>query len=668
MEKIKRLIQDDKQKIKVALTLFLFGLVILLITNIRGIEWHIPLELLTKSTFLIAYGIAGFSVLRTAWNKLTQKDWMNEFFLMSLASLGALAIGEWPEAAAIMIFYEIGEYAQSIAICRSRKSISDLLDLSVDICVVERNGEHVEVDPSEVEIGEIILIPAGSRIPLDAEIIEGRGEIDTSALTGESLPVAVDVGDKIMSGSLNLNTVLRAKVDATVDDSTLYRIIELSDEASLRKGKTERLISRFARYYTPIVIVLAFLFAVLPPLITGDPFSMWFERTLNLLVISCPCALVLSVPLSYFSGLGLASTRGIVIKGGDVIERFAQVETIVFDKTGTLTTGKLELSRIESYTDHFSEDELFALALALERGSTHLVADSLRRFAEQLEARGETVATVEVQDLEELPGRGVRGRRDDIVFYIGNTRLMSDIGLVVPETDESLSVVFFAMCSGVEEKRDRERTEEGVLDYLTDVDLLASFLFEDEVREEIPAILRKLKKLGVKKLAMYSGDRKSVVKRQAQVLGIDRYEGELLPQCKLQRLEDDIAEKRHNMNVAFVGDGINDAPALSIADVGIAMGAIGSDAAVEAADIVLTRDELSAIPEALQISRKTKRIAVENIILALGLKVAVVVLSFFGIGGMWAAIFADVGVTLICIANSFRITRGSKLDWRHAGA
>jgi len=668
MEKIKRLIQDDKQKIKVALTLFLFGLVILLITNIRGIEWHIPLELLTKSTFLIAYGIAGFSVLRTAWNKLTQKDWMNEFFLMSLASLGALAIGEWPEAAAIMIFYEIGEYAQSIAIFRSRKSISDLLDLSVDICVVERNGEHVEVDPSEVEIGEIILIPAGSRIPLDAEIIEGRGEIDTSALTGESLPVAVDVGDKIMSGSLNLNTVLRAKVDATVDDSTLYRIIELSDEASLRKGKTERLISRFARYYTPIVIVLAFLFAVLPPLITGDPFSMWFERTLNLLVISCPCALVLSVPLSYFSGLGLASTRGIVIKGGDVIERFAQVETIVFDKTGTLTTGKLELSRIESYTDHFSEDELFALALALERGSTHLVADSLRRFAEQLEARGETVATVEVQDLEELPGRGVRGRRDDIVFYIGNTRLMSDIGLVVPETDESLSVVFFAMCSGVEEKRDRERTEEGVLDYLTDVDLLASFLFEDEVREEIPAILRKLKKLGVKKLAMYSGDRKSVVKRQAQVLGIDRYEGELLPQCKLQRLEDDIAEKRHNMNVAFVGDGINDAPALSIADVGIAMGAIGSDAAVEAADIVLTRDELSAIPEALQISRKTKRIAVENIILALGLKVAVVVLSFFGIGGMWAAIFADVGVTLICIANSFRITRGLKLDWRHAGA
>jgi Cd2+/Zn2+-exporting ATPase len=306
MEKIKRLIQDDKQKIKVALTLFLFGLVILLITNIRGIEWHIPLELLTKSTFLIAYGIAGFSVLRTAWNKLTQKDWMNEFFLMSLASLGALAIGEWPEAAAIMIFYEIGEYAQSIAIFRSRKSISDLLDLSVDICVVERNGEHVEVDPSEVEIGEIILIPAGSRIPLDAEIIEGRGEIDTSALTGESLPVAVDVGDKIMSGSLNLNTVLRAKVDATVDDSTLYRIIELSDEASLRKGKTERLISRFARYYTPIVIVLAFLFAVLPPLITGDPFSMWFERTLNLLVISCPCALVLSVPLSYFSGLGLA--------------------------------------------------------------------------------------------------------------------------------------------------------------------------------------------------------------------------------------------------------------------------------------------------------------------------------------------------------------------------
>lgn len=655
MEIIQRLVRDDRQKIKVSLALFAIGVIGLLIIYVSGSGERLAVNLPVKSIFLIAYGIAGFSVLRTAWMKLKRKDWMNEYFLMSLASLGALAIGEWPEAAAIMIFYEIGEYAQLIAINRSRKSISDLLDLSVDLCIVERDGRHIETDPREVEVGEIILIPAGSRIPLDAEIVEGRGEIDTSALTGESLPVAVDVGDKIMSGSLNLNTVLHAKVDATVDDSTLNRIIELSDEASLRKGKTERLISRFARYYTPVVVVFAVLFAVLPPLFTGDPFLTWFERTLNLLVISCPCALVLSVPLSYFLGLGLASTRGIIIKGGDVIESFAHAETIVFDKTGTLTTGQLELSRIESYTDLFKEDELFALALALEKGSTHLVAESLRRNAEERESRGESVVLPEIQELEELPGRGVKGKRGDSVFYLGNARLADDIGLVVPDTDDSLSVVFIAMRQEAKNASDSKTV------------LLASLLFQDEVREEAPDILRRLKKLGVKKFAMYSGDRKSVVKRQAMALGIDRYEGELLPQDKLRYLEDDIAAKGRNANVAFVGDGINDAPALSIADVGIAMGAIGSDTAVEAADMVLMRDELSAIPEALEISRKTKRFAMQNISLALGLKIAVVFLSLFGIGGMWAAIFADVGVTLICIANSFRITRGSKLDRRHAG-
>ncbi len=656
MDKILRLVRDDRQKIIVALTLFILGIIGLLILRVSGAGERFAINLPVISIFLIAYGIAGFSVLRTAWMKLTQKDWMNEYFLMSLASLGALAIGEWPEAAAIMIFYEIGEYAQLIAINRSRKSISDLLDLSVDTCIVERDGRHIQVDPREVDVGEIILIPAGGRIPLDAEIIEGRGEIDTSALTGESLPVAVDVGDKIMSGSVNLNTVMRARVEATVDDSTLYRIIELSDEASLRKGNTERLISRFARYYTPIVVVLAFLFAALPPLITGEPFLVWFERALNLLVISCPCALVLSVPLSYFLGLGLASTRGIIIKGGDVIERFAHVETIVFDKTGTLTTGQMELSRIESYTDLFKEDELFALALALEKGSTHLVAESLRRSMEEREARGKAVALPEIQELEELPGRGVKGKTGESVFYLGNVRLVDDIGLALPDTDESFSVAFVAMERGAKEEPNDQ------------VVLLASFLFQDEIRAEATAVLQKLKKLGVKKLAMYSGDRQTVVRRQARALGIDRYEGELLPQDKLKYLEDDINAKGCNASVAFVGDGINDAPALSIADVGIAMGAIGSDAAVEASDMVLMRDELSAIPEALEISRKTKQLAMQNISLALGLKIAVVILSFFGIGGMWAAIFADVGVTLICIANSFRITRGSKLDWRYAGA
>ncbi len=648
----RELIREPRRKIKVALSLFFVGIFLSpLLTYILQEGAKSFLGLLAKAFFLLAYAIAGFSVLRTAWTKVKQKDWMNEYFLMSLASLGALAIGEWAEAAAIMIFYEIGEYAQGLAISRSRKSISDLLDLAVDTCIVERNGELEEVDPAEVALGEIILIPAGSRIPLDAEVIEGRGEVDTSALSGESLPLPVQEGDKVISGSLNLNSVLRARVEATVEDSTLTRIIELSDDAALRKGKTERLISRFARYYTPIVVILAVLLALLPPLISGDIFLKWFERALNLLVISCPCALVLSVPLSYFSGLGLASTRGIIIKGGDILENFAHTENVIFDKTGTLSTGQLELARIETYSEDYSQEEIFALALALEKGSTHLIADSLRREGERQEQEGKKVALPEVQDLKELPGRGVKGKRKGQDYYLGNSRLMEDLGLPVPATDKGFSAVHFAECPADEPGR-----------------ILASFLFQDEIKKEAPGVLQKLKSLGVKKLAMYSGDRESVVKKQAAELGINTYGAELLPQDKLARIEKDIREKTKGTSVAFVGDGINDAPALSIADVGIAMGAVGSDAAVEAADMVLMRDELEAIPEALEISRKTNRIALQNIVLALGLKIFVVILSFFGIGGMWAAIFADVGVTLICIANSFRITRGTKLDWRYAEA
>ena len=630
---IRKYRSDRLFRIKWGLAFFIPGILCAWILPVIWSEpsqvWHVASIVL----FLLAYLMVGVPVVMRAYRQIRHRSWMTEYFLMSIATFGAMYLGAWAEAAAVMLFYEIGEYAQSVALDRSRKSISDLMDLAPDTCLVLRDGEWQEVDSSEVEVGETLLLQAGARVPLDVTVLEGVGEVDTSALTGEALPKSVEAGDELLSGTLNLQTALTCRVDKVLDDSTLSKIIELSDEASLRKGETERLISRLARIYTPTVVALAGLIFVIPPLFFGQDWMEWFRRALNLLVISCPCALVLSVPLAYFAGIGLASSRGILIKGGDALENFAHTTTMIFDKTGTLTSGLLEVREIQVVDPDYQKDQVLSLALDLERASSHLIAEALRR------AGTATPTGIKLESLTELPGLGVKGADDQHNYYLGNARLMASLGLDTPHNDPAMSAVFLA-------QEDPGQTQ---------AKLLGIFLLADEIKDSAPAVVKKLRKLGIKHLGMMSGDKSSVVEREAAALGLDSWAGDLLPQDKLSKLEDYLHNKPEGAMVSFVGDGINDTPALAIADIGIAMADVGSDAAVQASDMVLIRDELEAIPEALAISRKTNRIALQNITFSLGIKILVVILSLFSIGGMWIAIFADVGVTLLAVANSFRI-------------
>ncbi len=630
---IRKYRSDRLFRIKWGLAFFIPGI---LCAWILPVIWSEPSQVWRVASivlFLLAYLMVGVPVVMRAYRQIRHRSWMTEYFLMSIATFGAMYLGAWAEAAAVMLFYEIGEYAQSVALDRSRKSISDLMDLAPDTCLVLRDGEWQEVDSSEVEVGETLLLQAGARVPLDVTVLEGVGEVDTSALTGEALPKSVEAGDELLSGTLNLQTALTCRVDKVLDDSTLSKIIELSDEASLRKGETERLISRLARIYTPTVVALAGLIFVIPPLFFGQDWMEWFRRALNLLVISCPCALVLSVPLAYFAGIGLASSRGILIKGGDALENFAHTTTMIFDKTGTLTSGLLEVREIQVVDPDYQKDQVLSLALDLERASSHLIAEALRR------AGTATPTGIKLESLTELPGLGVKGADDQHNYYLGNARLMASLGLDTPHNDPAMSAVFLA-------QEDPGQTQ---------AKLLGIFLLADEIKDSAPAVVKKLRKLGIKHLGMMSGDKSSVVEREAAALGLDSWAGDLLPQDKLSKLEDYLHNKPEGAMVSFVGDGINDTPALAIADIGIAMADVGSDAAVQASDMVLIRDELEAIPEALAISRKTNRIALQNITFSLGIKILVVILSLFSIGGMWIAIFADVGVTLLAVANSFRI-------------
>lgn len=630
---IRKYRSDRLFRIKWGLAFFIPGI---LCAWILPVIWSEPSQVWRVASivlFLLAYLMVGVPVVMRAYRQIRHRSWMTEYFLMSIATFGAMYLGAWAEAAAVMLFYEIGEYAQSVALDRSRKSISDLMDLAPDTCLVLRDGEWQEVDSSEVEVGETLLLQAGARVPLDVTVLEGVGEVDTSALTGEALPKSVEAGDELLSGTLNLQTALTCRVDKVLDDSTLSKIIELSDEASLRKGETERLISRLARIYTPTVVALTGLIFVIPPLFFGQDWMEWFRRALNLLVISCPCALVLSVPLAYFAGIGLASSRGILIKGGDALENFAHTTTMIFDKTGTLTSGLLEVREIQVVDPDYQKDQVLSLALDLERASSHLIAEALRR------AGTATPTGIKLESLTELPGLGVKGADDQHNYYLGNARLMASLGLDTPHNDPAMSAVFLA-------QEDPGQTQ---------AKLLGIFLLADEIKDSAPAVVKKLRKLGIKHLGMMSGDKSSVVEREAAALGLDSWAGDLLPQDKLSKLEDYLHNKPEGAMVSFVGDGINDTPALAIADIGIAMADVGSDAAVQASDMVLIRDELEAIPEALAISRKTNRIALQNITFSLGIKILVVILSLFSIGGMWIAIFADVGVTLLAVANSFRI-------------
>ncbi len=582
---------------------------------------------------LMPYIIIGGDVLKRAVRGIVSGQVFDENFLMSIATLGALVVGFLPdgepqfaEAVFVMLFYQVGELFQSIAVGKSRRSIAALMDIRPDTANLEVNGEIVQVDVEQVAVGDVIVVMTGERVALDGVVISGATSLNTSALTGESLPREVAAGDTVISGCVNMNGVIRVRVTKTAGESTVTKILELVENSSENKARSENFITRFARWYTPAVVAAALLLAVLPPIISGVAFSAWLVKALSFLVVSCPCALVISVPLSFFGGIGSASRRGILIKGSNYIEALAKVETAVFDKTGTLTTGALTVKSVHTKGD---EKELLGLAAAAEEYSSHPVALALKA------ACGSDRQTGLATDIEEVAGKGVLARVDGIQVAVGNERLMEHIGAEFVPLEVTGTVVYVA--------RDGE--------------FLGSIEVADSVKDGAADLLHRLKKAGVKRTVMLSGDRNEVAAEVAGMLGIDEYCAELLPEDKVAQVERLLAEKKPQGTLVFVGDGLNDAPVLSRADVGIAMGALGTDAALEAADAVLMDDDLDKLLLAVKISRRTVGIAAQNIAFALSVKALILVLGALGVTGLLTAVFADVGVAVIAILNAMRALR-----------
>ncbi|MCX4355490.1 MAG: heavy metal translocating P-type ATPase [Oscillospiraceae bacterium] len=576
--------------------------------------------------FLCAYFTAGWDILWKAIRNIAHGQVFDENFLMAIASVGAMVIGEYSEGVAVMIFYQVGELFQSVAVGRSRKNISDMMDINPEFANVERNGEVYEVEPDEVQVGETVVIKPGERVPLDGEIVFGSSGMNTAALTGESAPREVTVGDEVISGSVNINGLLKIRVTKPYSDSTVAKILELVENSSDNKAKTENFITRFARVYTPIVVIAALLVAVIPPLFTGD-WGGWIYKALTFLVVSCPCALVISVPLSYFGGIGGASRHGIMIKGANYLEALAKAQTFVFDKTGTLTKGSFAVS--EKYSEGISESELLAYCAAAEQISNHPIAVSIVKAAQSL---GDIP---KAENAEELAGFGVKAVVDGKEIAVGNARLMEKIGAKMTEKSSVGTIVHCAV-------------DGKYCGYIT---------VSDEIKENSKEALAELKRLGAERTVMLTGDREITANAVAKTVGVDEVQSQLLPDGKVKAVEELYRGKLPNSTLAYVGDGMNDAPSLARADVGIAMGGLGSDAAIEAADIVLMNDNIQNLPLAVRIARKTRRIVMENIMFALGVKLAVLVLTLFNIGNMWAAVFADVGVSVIAIINAMRCMR-----------
>ena len=577
---------------------------------------------------LAAYALIGWDILWRAAENIRHGRVFDENFLVAVATLGAIALGDYSEGVAVMLLYQIGEWFQGYAVQRSRRSISSLMDIRPDTACVLRDGTEEEVFPDEVEVGETILIRPGERVPLDGIVTKGEGHLDTSALTGESMPRAVRVNDEIISGCINQSGVLEVRVTTPYEESTVERILSLVEEATDKKAKTEAFITRFARWYTPAVVIGALLLAVIPPLVTGDPFSMWIYRALTFLVISCPCALVISVPLSFFAGIGGASRAGILIKGGNYLEALAKADTVVFDKTGTLTKGSFHVTSVIPAEGFTKEDVLFYAANA-ERYSTHPIGRSiLRAFT----GGGNTTEETDVHAMEENAGRGISAHINGHFILLGTHDLLTAKKTVnIPPISHTGAV------------------------YLSVDGRFAGVVHvADEIKEDAAEAVRALKERGIRETVMLTGDSCPIGMSVGKSLGIDTIHAELLPQDKVAQVETRLAAQRGGKTLAYVGDGINDAPVLARADVGIAMGALGSDAAIEAADIVLMTDEPRKIATAIDIARKTMRIAWQNIIFAIGIKAVVLVLGALGYAGLWAAIFADVGVTVLAILNAMR--------------
>ncbi len=602
------------QRILIAAVLFFAGLLL---------PHTIPY--LHEALLITAYVIVGYDVILKAVRNIKRGKVFDENFLMTIATFGAFGLGDFDEAVAVMLFYQVGEFFQTYAINRSRKSISDLMDIRPDYANIRREDGTVEmVDPEEVQIGDVIVIKAGERVPLDAVILEGHSTLDTAALTGESLPRDVAEGDAILSGCINQSGLLVARVEKEFGESTVSKVLDLVENASSKKSTSENFIAKFAKYYTPIVVFSAMALAVIPPLFGAD-FATCFKGALIFLVISCPCALVISIPLSFFGGIGGAAKRGVLVKGSNYLEALAQADTVVFDKTGTLTKGVFQVEEI-CPAEGVSADEVIALAAHAESYSTHPIAQSLRR------AYGMEINENQVRDVTEIAGKGLSANVNGKLVYTGNRKLMDEIHLSCPEAPDHATVVYVA-CEGK---------------------FMGYVLLGDVVKDDAAQAIQDLKRTGIRQTVMLTGDNKATGERVGKMLGLDQIYTQLLPGDKVDKVEALLAAQKEGSKLAFVGDGINDAPVLARADIGIAMGALGSDAAIEAADIVIMTDEPSKIATAIRIARKTLGIAKQNTVFALAVKIGVMILGAFGKANMWAAVFADVGVAFLAILNSLR--------------
>jgi len=582
---------------------------------------------------LIAYLIIGGEVLLKAFRNILKGKVFDENFLMSVATIGAFFIKSYHEAAAVMLFYQVGEFFQDLSVSKSRKSIKSLMELKPYFANLLVGEEEVKVDPAKVAVGSHIIVKPGERIPIDGIVLQGSGLVDTSALTGESMPREANEGDEVLSGTINLNSVLVLKTIRSLETSAVSRILELVEKAGEKKARTEKFITRFAKYYTPIVVFLALALAIIPPVLTGAPFSGWVKRALAFLVVSCPCALVLSVPLAFFGGIGKASKIGVLVKGSENLERLKNVDTVIFDKTGTLTKGQFSVSEIRPVSP-FTVSEVLRYSSYAESFSSHPIAKSiLKEFGEKPEQRL-------ISDYEEIAGYGISAVVDNKKILVGKKELMTMNGIEVEGSEPSANTIIYVAVNNM---------------------FAGTISIEDSIKSDSRTIVAKLKALGVSKVVMLTGDKADAADKVAGELGIDMTESELLPQDKVSVVERIKAETKGKGSVVFVGDGINDSPVLAMADVGIAMGGLGSDAAIEAADAVIMTDEPSRLADTIKIARKTNRVVIQNIVVSLAVKAIILILAAMNLASMWAAVFGDVGVAMLAVLNSVRILRSDKL-------
>lgn len=601
-------------KIVIALILFLVALIV-----------PLQSQLINNGLFVISYLIVGLEIVLKAIRNIFKGKVFDENFLMAIATIGAFVIGEYPEAVAVMLFYQIGEAFQDYAVAKSRKSIISLMDIRPDFANIQRNGKIDKINPEEVNVGDIIVVKPGEKVPLDGIIVKGTSMIDTSALTGESVPKEIKEQDEILSGCINENGVLEVKVTKKFGESTASKILDLVENASSKKSKSENFISKFAKYYTPIVVVTAVLLAIIPPMIFNRAeWIEWIHRALTFLVVSCPCALVISIPLGFFGGIGGASKIGVLVKGSNYLEALSNTEIMVLDKTGTLTEGVFEVQQINPID--ISKEDLIKYATYAESFSNHPIAISLKK------AYGKEIVNKKVSETQELPGLGVRAVIEGESIFVGNEKLMKENCIDYIKSEEIGTILYIAVNNK----------------------FAGTIVISDKIKTDAKETIDKLKKDNIKKIVMLTGDKRKVGENVAKKLGIDEVYTELLPSDKVEKVEELMKNKSENGNLAFIGDGINDAPVLAISDIGIAMGGLGSDAAIEAADVVLMTDEPSRVVDAIKISKKTMTIVKQNIIFAISIKLIVLILSAIGISNMWQAVFADVGVSILAILNALR--------------